>query len=242
MPDDPTKNSEQAGNSEEESVSEKEENSTAIPAPESQNSDDEIAEAWLAEPSPAAPTRALADLGDVDEFASPQGRSRRQRLLLRLTVILVPMMVVSAVVLAVQTWERGALPWERPPVEDVDWIDLNVEHRGVRVHGVVHLNAGFTLRQRRRTWTGSSQEFEAYLYPFFHPDGWNDKEVRIMLYTTRPPEDSRLEIEEMTIEGFLRPLGPDRWDPLVQVTLEEKGYKFPMPIQENVFVIEEYVD
>ena len=63
-----------------------------------------------------------------------------------------------------------------------------------------------------------------------------------MLYTTRPPEDSRLEIEEMTIEGFLRPLGPDRWDPLVQVTLEEKGYKFPMPIQENVFVIEEYVD
>ena len=166
----------------------------------------------------------------------------RRRLLIRAAVILVPMLLVTLLYIGVQTWERGALPWNRPSVEDVEWVDLNVNHRGVRVSGVVHLDSGFLLLQSRRGCSGQTEEFEAYLYPFFHPDGWNDREVSILLYTTRPPEDKAISLEERTIEGFLRPLGPDRWDPSVQVTLEERGYVLPNPVQENVLVIEEYVD
>ena len=165
----------------------------------------------------------------------------RRRLLKRAAVILGPMLVVSLAYVGVQTWERGALPWERPPVEEVEWHELNVNHRGVRTTGVVHYRAGFRLIQSRFGCTGT-EEFEAYLYPLFDPDGWNDSEIAIMLYTTRAPDDPDLDMERRTVDGFLRPLGPDRWDPLVQTTLEERGYVLPQPVQENVLLIEEFVD
>ena len=181
----------------------------------------------------------------------------RRRWLIRAAVVLGPMVVVGGGFLALQTWERGALPWERPPIEDVDWFDLSVEHRGVRTEGVVHLSSGFSLTQHKGGCFGKDEPFQAYLYPFFDPDGWNAKEVRILLYTTRPPEDDSVDMEERIraktwlgrmfnrgnpVEGFLRPLGPDRWDPSVKVSLEEKGYVLPSPVEENILVIDEFVD
>ena len=166
----------------------------------------------------------------------------QRRTLIRIVAMVGPMLLVSAVFLAVQTWDRGALPWNRPPIVDVDWLDLDANaHRGVRVNGVVHLSSGFVLRHRQ-SGCASDEEFEAYLYPFFHEDGWNDREIRIMLYTTEAPEDEYLDMEARTVEGFLRPLGPDRWDPQIHVALEERGYALPEPVEQYVLLIEEFED
>ena len=168
----------------------------------------------------------------------------RKRLLKRAAAVLIPMFLVGSAYLAVQTWERGALPWNRPPIVDVDWFDLNVEHRGVRTEGAVHLNAGFKLIYRDGGCSGGEKTEQAYLYPLFEPENYriDDQEVRILLYTTQPPEDDLVDFETRIIEGFLRPLGPDRWDPTVKTNLEERGYLVPAEFEANVLVIDEFVD
>ena len=169
-------------------------------------------------------------------------RDMQRKTLIRIVALFGPMLIVTGVVLAVETWDRGALPWNRPPIVDVDWFDLHVENRGVRVNGVVHLSSGFELQQRRGGCAGEEDEFRAYLYPFFHEEGWSDREIRVLLYTTEPPENENIDIEARTIEGYLRPLGPDRWDPRIQVALEERGYALPQPVEQHILLIEEFVD
>ena len=112
-------------------------------------------------------------------------------------------------------------------MHDVAISEITRDHRGVRVHGTAHY--GVQVRQQtadgEQAWT---------LFPLFEKGDVEGRQIRVMIRTTREP-DQLYSYEELTVEGLARP--PGRLVPSnTQESLLKMGYDFA----EGFVLIEEF--
>lgn len=112
-----------------------------------------------------------------------------------------------------------------PPAEipDADWATLSPDDRWVRLKGTLHYEAMLTTTEggglfgEPTTWR---------LVGFFPVNDTVDREIRVLLKTTRPPE-KLVTYETLTAEGRLVPPTRRTLSPRAETLLSEKvGYFF----------------
>jgi len=116
-----------------------------------------------------------------------------------LLTVLVPFIVVVGGTLGIIWWDRGALPGMRPTVHDVTVQNISRDDRGVRVRGTAHYSVRLQQRNEDRTETW-------YLFPLMAKGDLNNKDVRVIVRTSREP-DSLYSFEDLQVEGLARPPG-----------------------------------
>ncbi len=109
------------------------------------------------------------------------------------------------------------------PIVDATIAELSLDTPHVRVTGVAHYDslssqkAPATLVLPEKTW---------YLFGLFAENATEEKELRIMVRTERPPE-ALVDLEKMTIEGWLEPASSRILPPSTETVLSNKrGYFF----------------
>jgi len=137
--------------------------------------------------------------------------------------ILGPIVAVSAIVVGIIWWDRGAPPGFRPPTVDVALSDLSFDHRGVRVEGTAHYNIRLT-------------QGDYLIYPLMARGDTTGKNILAMVRTRRMP-DRLIGLEDVTVEGFARPPG-QIINRSVTEPLLARGYSF----DEDFVLILEYDD
>ena len=132
---------------------------------------------------------------------------------------------LTGIALAIVTWERGAFPGFEPPIVDVDFQSISQENRAVRITGMARYDAVSRMRLG---------ETKLYIFPILPEEEMNGTLIKVVVQTKRKP-DKYTTIEELTIEGFVRPPGraiPDRF----YQNWSGRGYHFA----EDLLFIESY--
>lgn len=119
-------------------------------------------------------------------------------------------------------WTARLPPFDGHPEPVELTIDtVEVEHDAVRIVGTAHypLRVALTrparLGRPERTW---------YLFPLFGRGDTMSREIRVMVFTTREPEQL-VAFEDLTVEGWALPPGA-AMSPAAEDALRLAGYSF----------------
>lgn len=123
----------------------------------------------------------------------------------------------SSIAIGFVWWDRGAFPGLKPEIFDVEVLEINRNHRGVRLHGMVRHDV--KIKQRDQT-----SNTIAYVYPMMPMNDMNSTMIHVMIRTHVAP-DSMAMIEERTIEGLARPPGRALGKDVIEAW-RAKGYEF----------------
>lgn len=116
-----------------------------------------------------------------------------------LLMFLVPTLLMLAILSGVNYYETGALPGFMPEPKDIAIEDLNVRSHGVRVHGWAH----YPLHLK-----ATVGETIYYVYPLFPEGNSTGRDIHVLVRSLVEP-DPILGLEDMVVEGLVRPLTPE---------------------------------
>jgi hypothetical protein len=140
-----------------------------------------------------------------------------------------PALIIGAIALGIYVWDRGALPGFRPTIVDVEIEDINYDdYRGVRIKGM----ARYDVRVKQTVPDGPTY----MVFPVVPLDEPNSEYIMVMVRSTKIP-DALYGMEEITVEGFVRP--PGRLiDKEIMLAWMDEGYVF----DDKFVLIEAYDD
>ena len=133
----------------------------------------------------------------------------------------VPYVLITVVGLSIWAWTREP-EWPRgEPVEQhVD--DLDPSTPFTRVTGMAH----YSTVVKQRIPSGIFREEQTfYLFPLFASDDVNNRAIRVLVRTLRPPERN-VDLEVLTLDGHVTPLTPDKVDYSVEIKMGKNSSYF----------------